>query len=62
MNACVGLEIENESLIIQTEIDDGIQISKCNKNIIIAGQKGLVEEKDLVYLLWEELWRQGLKL
>ena len=47
MNACVGLEIENESLIIQTEIDDGIQISKCNKNIIIAGQKGLVEEKDL---------------
>ena len=47
MNACIGLEIENGSLIIHTEIDEGIQISKCKKNIIIAGQKGLVEEKDL---------------
>ena len=47
MNACVGLEFENESLIVKTEIDDGVELSKCQKPIIIAGQKGLVEEKDL---------------
>ena len=47
INACVGLELENEFLITKNEIDDGIQTCKCKKPIIIAGQKGLVEEKDL---------------
>ena len=47
INACVGLDFENETLITKCEIDDGIEISKCQKPIIIAGQKGLVEEKDL---------------
>lgn len=47
INACVGLEFENETLITKNEIDDGIQLCKCQKPIIIAGQKGLVEEKDL---------------
>ena len=34
-------------MITKNEIDDGIQTCKCKKPIIIAGQKGLVEEKDL---------------
>jgi len=47
INACVGLDFENEFLITKNEIDDGIQVCKCQKPIIIAGQKGLVQEKDL---------------
>tara|TARA_Y100001968_G_C19407328_1_gene744403 strand:+ start:242 stop:991 length:750 start_codon:yes stop_codon:yes gene_type:complete len=47
INACVGLELENELLITKNEIDDGIQTCTCKKPIIVAGQKGLVEEKDL---------------
>ena len=46
-NACVGMEIEGENVIVNNEIDNGIQICKSKKPIVIAGQKGLVEEKEL---------------
>ncbi|WP_372746539.1 electron transfer flavoprotein beta subunit/FixA family protein [Lutibacter sp.] len=47
VNACVGLEIEGEKATIQREIDGGKEILSSNLPLIIAGQKGLVEEKDL---------------
>ena len=46
VNACVGLEIEGEKATIQREIDGGKEILSSNLPLIIAGQKGLVEEKD----------------
>ena len=51
------LEIENESLIIQTEyIRWNIKFIKCNKNIILAGQNDLVEKKTLELNLCEEFY------
>ncbi|MBI9042345.1 electron transfer flavoprotein subunit beta/FixA family protein [Lutibacter sp.] len=47
VNACVGLEIEGDKASIQREIDGGKEILSANLPLIIAGQKGLVEEKDL---------------
>ena len=41
------MEIEGENVIVKNEIDNGIQICKSKKPIVIAGQKGLVEEKEL---------------
>ena len=47
VNACVGLEIDGDKATIQREIDGGKEILSGNLPLIIAGQKGLVEEKDL---------------
>ncbi|MBT8317596.1 MAG: electron transfer flavoprotein subunit beta/FixA family protein [Lutibacter sp.] len=47
VNACIGLEIEGEKATISREIDGGKEILSSNLPLIIAGQKGLVEEKDL---------------
>jgi electron transfer flavoprotein beta subunit len=47
VNACVGLEIEGEKATISREIDGGKEFLSGNLPLIIAGQKGLVEEKDL---------------
>ncbi|REE80627.1 electron transfer flavoprotein beta subunit [Lutibacter oceani] len=47
VNACIGLEIEGEKATISREIDGGKEVLSCNLPLIIAGQKGLVEEKDL---------------
>jgi electron transfer flavoprotein beta subunit len=47
VNACIGLEIEGEKATVSREIDGGKEILSCNLPLIIAGQKGLVEEKDL---------------
>ncbi|SFS58648.1 electron transfer flavoprotein subunit beta/FixA family protein [Lutibacter maritimus] len=47
VNACVGLEIEGDKATIQREIDGGKEILSANLPLVIAGQKGLVEEKDL---------------
>ncbi|SNR81075.1 electron transfer flavoprotein subunit beta/FixA family protein [Lutibacter flavus] len=47
VNACVGLEIEGEIAAISREIDGGKENLSGNLPLIIAGQKGLVEEKDL---------------
>ena len=47
VNACIGLEIESDKATISREIDGGKEILSANLPLIIAGQKGLVEEKDL---------------
>lgn len=47
VNACVGLEIEGNKATISREIDGGKEILSADLPLIIAGQKGLVEEKDL---------------
>ena len=46
-NGCVGMNIEGEKIITKNEIDNGIQICESTKPLVIAGQKGLVEEKEL---------------
>jgi len=49
VNACVGLEIDAStgSATISREIDGGKEVLSANLPIVIAGQKGIVEEKDL---------------
>jgi len=47
VNACISLEIEGDSCTISREIDGGKEVLKCTLPLIIGGQKGLVEEKDL---------------
>jgi len=47
VNACVGLEIEGTTATITREIDGGKEILSADLPLVIAGQKGIVEEKDL---------------
>ncbi|MEE9349352.1 MAG: electron transfer flavoprotein subunit beta/FixA family protein [Flavobacteriaceae bacterium] len=47
VNACVGLEIEGDSATVAREIDGGKELLKANLPLVVAGQKGIVEEKDL---------------
>jgi len=47
VNACVGLEVDGNSATIQREIDGGKKTLTADLPLIIGGQKGLVEEKDL---------------
>lgn len=47
VNACVGLEIEGEKANMTREIDGGKEKLSAALPLVIGGQKGLVEEKDL---------------
>ena len=47
VNACVGLEIEGTSATIIREIDGGKEVLSAELPLVIGGQKGIVEEKDL---------------
>ncbi|PID68396.1 MAG: electron transfer flavoprotein subunit alpha [Flavobacteriales bacterium] len=47
VNTCIGLEIEGKTATIIREIDGGKETLKADLPLIIAGQKGIVEEKDL---------------
>ena len=47
VNACIGLEIDGTTATAEREIDGGKEVIKAELPIVIAGQKGLVEEKDL---------------
>ena len=47
VNACIGLEIDGTSVTIIREIDGGKETLTANLPLVIAGQNGLVEEKDL---------------
>ena len=47
INGCVGLEIEGTSANATREIDGGSEVLSTSLPLVIAGQKGLVEEKDL---------------
>ncbi|SDW41711.1 electron transfer flavoprotein beta subunit [Lutibacter oricola] len=47
VNACIGLEIEGETATVSREIDGGKEVLASSLPLVVAGQKGLVEEKDL---------------
>lgn len=47
INACVGFEIIEDYIIVERETEGGKEKLKLKMPAIIAGQKGLVEEKDL---------------
>src|SRR5690606_5627688 len=47
VNACIALEIVGDKATISREIDGGKETLSSSLPLIIAGQKGLVEEKDL---------------
>jgi len=47
VNACVGLEINENNATVIREIDGGKETVTATLPLIIGGQKGLVEEKDL---------------
>ncbi|HHC81202.1 MAG TPA: electron transfer flavoprotein beta subunit/FixA family protein [Flavobacteriia bacterium] len=47
VNACIGIEVEGTKVTASREIDGGKEIVSCALPLVIGGQKGLVEEKDL---------------
>ncbi|QTE23889.1 electron transfer flavoprotein subunit beta/FixA family protein [Polaribacter cellanae] len=47
INGCVGLEVEGDNVTAVREIDGGNETVATNLPIVIGGQKGIVEEKDL---------------
>lgn len=47
VNTCVNLEIEGEKATAVREIDGGKETLSATLPLVIGGQKGLVEEKDL---------------
>ncbi|BDB52541.1 electron transfer flavoprotein subunit beta/FixA family protein [Flavobacterium ammonificans] len=47
INSCVGLTVDGTSATASREIDGGKEILSSSLPLIIGGQKGLVEEKDL---------------
>jgi electron transfer flavoprotein beta subunit len=47
INACIGFDLDGEKAQITREIDGGKEILEGNLPLLIAGQKGLVEENDL---------------
>ncbi len=47
LNSCTGLKVEGNAVQAVREIDGGKEKISSNLPIIIGGQKGLVEEKDL---------------
>lgn len=47
VNACVGLDVEGDKASLVREIDGGKEKLTAALPLVIGGQKGLVEEKDL---------------
>ncbi len=47
VNGCVGLEVDGTNAILRREIDGGEEKVSSTLPIVVAGQKGIVEEKDL---------------
>jgi len=47
VNACIGLELDGTKATVIREIDGGKETLEGNLPMLLAGQKGLVEEKDL---------------
>jgi len=47
VNGCVGVEIDGNSATLIREIDGGNETLSSSLPMVIAGQKGIVEEKDL---------------
>lgn len=47
VNACIGLEVSGSEATTVREIDGGKETATASLPLIVAGKKGLVEEKDL---------------
>ncbi len=47
VNSCIGIEIEGTNAKVTREIDGGKEILSASLPLVIGGQKGIVEEKDL---------------
>lgn len=47
INKCINLEIDGNSVSVEREIDGGKEKISTQLPIVIAGQKGLVQDKDL---------------
>lgn len=47
VNGCIGAEVEGTTATLIREIDGGSETISASLPLVIAGQKGLVEEKDL---------------
>lgn len=47
VNGCVGLEVDGTNVSATREIDGGNEVVSTSLPAVIAGQKGIVEEKDL---------------
>ncbi len=47
VNACMGLEVEGDKVSLIREIDGGKEKISSSMPLVVGGQKGLVEEKDL---------------
>ncbi|UUV21307.1 electron transfer flavoprotein subunit beta/FixA family protein [Paenimyroides aestuarii] len=47
VNSCVGVEVEGSNATLIREIDGGKETLTTNLPLVIGGQKGIVEEKDL---------------
>jgi electron transfer flavoprotein beta subunit len=47
INGCVGVDIDGTTASVTREIDGGSEVLSTSLPLVIAGQKGIVEEKDL---------------
>ncbi len=47
VNSCIGVEVDGNTAKITREIDGGKETLSANLPLVIGGQKGIVEEKDL---------------
>lgn len=47
VNSCSGLEVEGTNAKVTREIDGGKEVLSATLPLVVAGQKGIVEEKDL---------------
>lgn len=47
VNGCTGMEVDGNSATLSREIDGGSEQLSADLPLVVAGQKGLVEEKDL---------------
>jgi len=45
---CVGLEINENKVVANREIENGEEIIECELPLVLATQKGIVEEKELI--------------
>ncbi|WP_299683202.1 electron transfer flavoprotein subunit beta/FixA family protein [uncultured Tenacibaculum sp.] len=47
VNGCVGIEVDGNNATLEREIDGGEEKVASTLPLVVAGQKGIVEEKDL---------------
>ncbi|WP_442267480.1 electron transfer flavoprotein subunit beta/FixA family protein [Tenacibaculum sp. ZS6-P6] len=47
VNGCVGIEVDGNNTTLEREIDGGEEKVTSTLPLVVAGQKGIVEEKDL---------------